>query len=150
MPGKMPGAAASLYNGMIHPLLPYAIAGAIWYQGESNAGRAFEYRTLLATMIADWRKAWGQGDFPFLIVPLAPFQRIKPEPGESDWAELREAQLLMTKKLPNVGIAVITDVGNETDIHPVWKEPVGARLALAARASRMVKRSFIQGRFIAK
>ncbi|HEV8060925.1 MAG TPA: sialate O-acetylesterase [Gemmataceae bacterium] len=126
--------ANSLYNGMIHPLLPYAITGAIWYQGESNAGRAFEYRTLLATMITDWRKAWGQGDFPFLIVQLAPFQRIKPEPGESDWAELREAQLLMTKKLPKVGIAVITDVGHETDIHPVWKEPVGARLALAARA----------------
>lgn len=132
--GKNAWGADSLFNGMIHPLLPYAIAGAIWYQGESNAGRAFEYRTLLATMITDWRKAWGQGDFPFLIVQLAPFQRIKQEPDESDWAELREAQLLMTKKLPNVGIAVITDVGHETDIHPVWKEPVGARLALAARA----------------
>ncbi len=132
--GKNAWGADSLYNGMIHPLLPYAITGAIWYQGESNAGRAFEYRTLLAAMIKDWRNAWGQGDFPFLIVQLAPFQRIKPEPGESDWAELREAQLLMTKKLPKVGIAVITDVGNETDIHPVWKEPVGARLALAARA----------------
>jgi sialate O-acetylesterase len=132
--GKNAWGADSLFNGMIHPLVPYGIAGAIWYQGESNAGRAFEYRTLLATMIKDWRKAWGQGDFPFLIVQLAPFQRIKQEPGESDWAELREAQLLMTKKLPNVGIAVITDVGHETDIHPVWKEPVGARLALAARA----------------
>ena len=132
--GKNAWGADSLYNGMIHPLVPYGITGAIWYQGESNAGRAFEYRTLLATMIQDWRKAWGQGDFPFLIVQLAPFQRIKPEPGESDWAELREAQLLMTKKLPKIGIAVITDVGHETDIHPVWKEPVGARLALAARA----------------
>jgi sialate O-acetylesterase len=131
---KYAWSTSSLYNGMIHPLLPYGITGAIWYQGESNAGRAFQYRTLLATMIQDWRKAWGQGDFPFLIVQLAPFQRIKPEPGESDWAELREAQLLMTKKLPRVGIAVITDVGHETDIHPVWKEPVGARLALAARA----------------
>ena len=132
--GKNAWGADSLFNGMIHPLLPYAIKGAIWYQGESNAGRAFEYRTLLATMIKDWRKAWGQGDFPFLIVQLAPFRRIKPEPGESDWAELREAQLLMTKNLSNVGIAVITDFGHETDIHPVWKEPVGARLALAARA----------------
>jgi sialate O-acetylesterase len=132
--GKNAWGADSLFNGMIHPLVPYAIQGAIWYQGESNAGRAYEYRTLLATMIKDWRQAWGQGDFPFLIVQLAPFQHIKPEPGESDWAELREAQLLMTKQLPNVGIAVITDVGHETDIHPVWKEPVGARLALAARA----------------
>jgi sialate O-acetylesterase len=132
--GKNAWGANSLFNGMINPLLPYAIKGAIWYQGESNAGRAFEYRTLLATMIKDWRKAWGQGDFPFLIVQLAPFQRINPEPGDSDWAELREAQLLMTKKLPNVGLAVITDWGHETDIHPFWKEPVGARLALAARA----------------
>lgn len=133
-PAENTGAGAYLYNGMIEPLLPYAIHGAIWYQGESNAGRAWEYRTLLATMIKNWRQAWGQGDFPFLIVQLAPFMKIKPEPGDSTWAELREAQLLQVKNLPKVGIAVITDVGHESDIHPKWKEPVGARLALAARA----------------
>ena len=85
-------------------------------------------------MIRNWRRDWGQGDFPFLLVQLAPFKDIKPQPGESDWAELREAQLLATQVLPNVGMAVITDVGEEKDIHPRKKQPVGARLALAARA----------------
>jgi sialate O-acetylesterase len=125
---------SGLYNAMIHPLLPYAIRGAIWYQGESNAGRAYEYRTLFPAMISDWRAAWGQGDFPFLLVQLAPFTAIVREPVESDWAELREAQLLATQALPNVAMAVITDVGDEKDIHPKQKAPVGARLALAARA----------------
>src|SRR5262249_27334137 len=110
------------------------IKGAIWYQGESNAGRAFEYRTLLPTMIKNWRTDWQQGDFPFLIVQLAPFQKMEADPQESAWAELREAQLLTTKKLPKTAIAVITDVGHETDIHPKWKAPVGERLARAARA----------------
>jgi sialate O-acetylesterase len=125
---------SGLYNAMINPLIPYGIRGAIWYQGESNAGRAFEYRTLFTTMIKDWRTRWGEGDFPFLLVQLAPFTAIKPEPGDSDWAELREAQYLATKNLPNVGMAVITDLGDEKDIHPKWKQPVGHRLALAARA----------------
>jgi sialate O-acetylesterase len=124
---------SELYNGMIAPLVPYSIRGAIWYQGESNAGRAHQYRTLFPDMIANWRRDWGQGDFTFLAVQLAPFKAIQPEPGESDWAELREAQLLATKKLPRVGMAVITDVGEQKDIHPRKKEPVGARLALAAR-----------------
>lgn len=123
-----------LYNGMIAPLLPYAIRGAIWYQGESNAGRAYQYRTLFPAMIADWRKAWGQGDFPFLFVQLAPFMKIEAEPKDSAWAELREAQMLTMKNVPNTAMAVITDVGDEKDIHPRQKEPVGARLALAARA----------------
>ncbi len=122
-----------LYNGMIAPLIPYAIKGAIWYQGESNAGRAHEYRTLFPDLIRNWRQDWGQGAFTFLAVQLAPFKAIKPEPAESDWAELREAQLLATKILPKVGLAVITDVGDEKDIHPKKKAPVGARLALAAR-----------------
>src|SRR5262249_30652840 len=91
-------------------------------------------RTLFQTMIKDWRAAWHQPEMPFLLVQLAPFTRIRPEPGESDWAELREAQLLATQKLPKVGMAVITDVGEQFDIHPKQKEPVGARLALAARA----------------
>jgi sialate O-acetylesterase len=119
---------------MIEPLIPYAIRGAIWYQGESNAGRAFEYRTLLPAMINSWRAAWKEGDFPFLIVQLAPFMKIEEEPKESQWAELREAQLLTSLRMPNVGLAVITDVGEEYDIHPQRKGPVGARLALAARA----------------
>jgi sialate O-acetylesterase len=124
----------NLYNGMIAPLVPYAIRGAIWYQGESNAGRAYEYRTLLPAMIKNWRADWQQGDFPFLIVQLAPFYKIEAEPKESQWAELREAQLLTALHVPKTAVAVITDVGHETDIHPRWKEPVGARLALAARA----------------
>jgi sialate O-acetylesterase len=128
-----PWKPACLYNGMIAPLIPFAIRGAIWYQGESNAGRAWQYRRLFPDLIRNWRRDWGQGDFPFLLVQLAPFREIKSEPGESDWAELREAQALATKLLPKVGMAVITDVGDEKDIHPKQKEPVGARLALAAR-----------------
>jgi sialate O-acetylesterase len=122
-----------LYNGMIAPLVPYAIAGAIWYQGESNAGQAFEYRTLFPTMIKDWRNRFGQGDFPFLFVQLAPFQKPADQPGEHPWAELRDAQLFTSLSLPKTGMAVITDAG-EADIHPKKKEPVGARLAIAARA----------------
>jgi len=133
---------SELYNGMIAPLVPCGIAGAIWYQGESNAGRAHQYRSLFNDMIANWRADFGQGDFPFLLVQLAPWDRnqkrsieeITKAPVESDWAELREAQLLSTKTLPNVGMAVITDYGDKDDIHPAKKEPVGARLALAARA----------------
>ena len=132
-PGQ-PWGGYELYNGMIAPLLPFTIKGAIWYQGESNAGRAEQYRTLFADLIRNWRRDWGQGDFTFLAVQLAPFKDIQAQPGESDWAELREAQLLATQVLPKVGMAVITDVGEEKDIHPRRKEPVGARLALAARA----------------
>jgi sialate O-acetylesterase len=121
-----------LYNGMIAPLIPYAIRGAIWYQGESNAGAAFQYRTLFPGMIRNWREDWGQGDFPFLFVQLAPYQVIDFSPKESAWAELREAQLLTSMRVPRTGMAVITDVGDEINIHPTRKEPVGARLALLA------------------
>ncbi len=124
---------AELYNGMIAPLIPFAIKGVIWYQGESNAERAEQYRSLFIDLIRNWRRDWGQGNFTFLCVQLAPYKPIKAEPGESSWAELREAQLLATKRLPKVGMVVITDVGDEKDIHPRKKEPVGARLALAAR-----------------
>ena len=123
---------ATLYNAMLAPLIPYGIAGAIWYQGESNGYQGYEYRTLFTTMIKDWRTRWGQGDFPFLCVQLAPFQAEKADDG-SRWAELREAQFLSTKMLPKVGMAVITDVGERNDIHPPKKEPVGKRLALLAR-----------------
>ncbi len=122
-----------LYNGMIAPILNYGIKGAIWYQGESNAKYAYKYRTLFPMMIDNWRKDFGQGDFPFYFVQLAPFTSLSKTPGESEWAELREAQSL-TLKLKNTGMAVITDVGNEYDIHPTPKQPVGERLALCARA----------------
>jgi len=127
-----PTRPSALYNGMIAPLLPYGIRGAIWYQGESNAGRAVEYQRLFPAMIRNWREDWGQGDFPFFFVQLAPFMAKTAEPGESAWAELREAQRLTAKTLPHTGMAVITDVGDERDIHPRQKEPVGARLALQA------------------
>ncbi|SFF02058.1 sialate O-acetylesterase [Thermoflexibacter ruber] len=121
-----------LYNAMIYPLVPYAIRGAIWYQGESNAGRAYQYRTVFPALIQDWRNQWKQGDFPFLFVQLANFMKFEDEPKESDWAELREAQT-MTLSLPNTGMAVITDIGEANDIHPKNKHDVGKRLALAAK-----------------
>jgi sialate O-acetylesterase len=132
-PNTGPNRPAVLYNAMIAPIIPYGIAGAIWYQGESNAGRAYEYRKLFPTMIADWRKNWGEGDFPFLFVQLANFMARKPDPGDSSWAELREAQS-MTLKLPKTGQAVIIDIGEANDIHPKNKQDVGRRLALAAEA----------------
>ena len=122
-----------LYNGMIAPLIPYAIKGAIWYQGESNAGRAHEYRSLMADLIRNWRRDWDEGNFTFLQVQLAPFMAIKEQPAESTWAELREAQNIAAHAVGKASVAVITDVGDPKDIHPTKKEPVGARLALAAR-----------------
>ncbi len=121
---------AVLYNAMIAPLVPYAIKGAIWYQGESNAGRAYQYRTLFPAMIKDWRTQWKQ-DFPFLFVQLANFMKTDEQPVESNWAELREAQS-MTLSLPKTGMAVIIDIGEEKDIHPRNKQDVGKRLAMAA------------------
>lgn len=131
-----PGSAVAptnLWNGMIHPLVPFAIKGVIWYQGESNAGRAYQYRSLFPGMIKDWRQAWGRGDFPFHFVQLANFMARKEEPGESEWAELREAQT-MTLRLRNTGMAVAIDVGEAGDIHPVNKVAVGERLARLALA----------------
>jgi sialate O-acetylesterase len=121
-----------LYNAMIHPLIPYGIQGAIWYQGESNADRAYQYRTLFPAMIQDWRKNWQQGDFTFLFVQLANYMAVKPQPADDAWAELREAQT-MTLSLPNTGMAVIIDIGEANDIHPRNKQDVGYRLALNAR-----------------
>ncbi len=118
-----------LYNAMILPIVPYAIRGAIWYQGESNASRAYQYRELFPAMIMCWRQTWRQGDFPFLFVQLANFMEAKSEPTESEWAELREAQL-MTLTLPRTGMAVTIDIGQADDIHPKNKRDVGKRLAL--------------------
>lgn len=131
-PVQSPHAPSSLYNAMLAPLAPFSFRGVIWYQGESNSGSAYEYRTLFPTMISDWRRLWGR-DLPFLCVQLAPFKKISKEPQQSDWAELREAQWMATRALPGVGMAVITDVGDENDIHPQKKQPVGSRLALLAR-----------------
>lgn len=121
-----PGAPTVLYNGMIVPLQPYAIRGVIWYQGEANADHALLYRRLFPALVADWRRAWGEGDFPFLYVQIAPFKDMPPE--------IREAQFLSLSRIPNSAMAVTLDVGDANDIHPADKRPVGERLALAARA----------------
>lgn len=121
----------SLYNAMLAPIIPYAIKGAIWYQGESNSGRSYQYRTLFPLMINDWRTKWGY-DFPFYFVQLASYMQTQDEPSESGWAELREAQL-QTLRLKNTGMAVTTDIGDTHDIHPKNKQDVGLRLALQAR-----------------
>jgi sialate O-acetylesterase len=121
-----------LFNAMIAPLVPFAIRGAIWYQGESNAGRAYQYRTLFPIMIRNWRSAWGR-EFPFYFVQLPNWHANRAEPDESDWAELREAQL-MTLHEPQTGMAVTIDVGDEVELHPRNKLDVGRRLAAWALA----------------
>lgn len=121
-----------LYNSMVHPLIPYAIQGAIWYQGETNAGRAFQYRKAFPLMINDWRQRWGQGDFPFYFVQLASFNAGNGNSQQgSSWAELREAQT-STLSLPHTGMAVTIDIGESKDIHPRNKQDVGRRLAAIA------------------
>lgn len=122
----------TLFNGMIGPLLNYRIKGVIWYQGESNAGRAKEYYTLFPAVIRNWRDKWKQGNFPFLYVQLANYMLPRDQPSESGWAETREAQL-KTLSLPNTAMAVITDIGEWNDVHPLNKEDVGKRLALGAQ-----------------
>lgn len=121
----------SLFYGMLEPVIPFGIKGALWYQGESNAPRAYQYREIFPLMIEDWRNHWGQGDFPFLWVQLANFKQPKDNPEDSDWAELREAQT-MALSLPNTGQAVIIDKGEANDIHPRDKWTVGQRLAMSA------------------
>ena len=130
-PGGAAQAPTSLYNGMIAPLRPFALKGAIWYQGESNAERAEQYRMLFPALITDWRRQWDQ-EFPFLFVQLANYRAAQPQPAESDWAELREVQA-MTLILPRTGMATAIDIGNPDDIHPHNKQEVGRRLALVAR-----------------
>ncbi|MBW8039084.1 MAG: sialate O-acetylesterase [Planctomycetes bacterium] len=142
-PGN-PHSPAGLYNAMIAPLIPYSIGGGIWYQGESNASRAYQYRKLFPAMITNWRQDWGQGNFPFLFVQLANFMAVNSEPVDSAWAELREAQL-MTLALPNTGMAVIIDIGEARDIHPKNKQDVGKRLALWALGKSYDKKVVYSG-----
>jgi len=118
--------AGGLYNAMINPLIPYAIKGVVWYQGESNRHNPKQYRILFPTLINDWRTTWNQGDFPFLYVQVAPYWEMVPE--------IREAQLLTLDKVLNTAMAVTTDCGDSAAIHPPLKQPVGNRLQLAARA----------------
>ena len=132
-PGPGPGNPDSLdlpsglYNGMLLPLVPYGMRGVVWYQGEQNSGRGFQYRKLLPAMIADWRKIWDEGDFPFMIVQIPNVGKPETEPKSSVWAELREAQA-MALKLPNTGMVVTIDVGEENQVHPSDKKSVGMRM----------------------
>ena len=129
-PNELP---CGLYNAEIHPLVPYAIRGALWYQGENNCWGAVRYRTQLPALISGWRRAWNDGDFHFYFVQLANFQAPSEVAVDSDWAELREAQTT-TLSVANTGMAVIIDVGEANDIHPKDKQSVGHRLALNALA----------------
>ncbi len=123
----------AIYNAMIHPLLKYKFAGVIWYQGESNADRAAQYKTLFPLMINDWRQKLGNKNLPFYYVQLANFMQFNTQPSDATWAELREAQT-MALKLPNTGMIVATDIGNAEDIHPKNKQEIGERLARIALA----------------
>jgi sialate O-acetylesterase len=122
----------SMYYGMLSPLIGYGIKGVIWYQGEGNCWNPKEYQSLFPALINSWRSEWKQGDFPFLYVQLANYNPVASEPGESNWAALQEAQS-MTLSLPNTAMAVINDLGEWNDIHPVNKSDVGKRLALTAQ-----------------
>lgn len=123
-----------LFNGMVHPILPYAIRGVLWYQGESNTGNPSLYRTSFPLLIRDWRQHWEQSDFPFYFCQLANYRAKTDQPGESVWAELREAQA-KTLSVPNTGMAVLIDTGESEDIHPQSKQIAGERLARIALAN---------------
>ncbi|MFO0958078.1 MAG: sialate O-acetylesterase [Isosphaeraceae bacterium] len=135
--GNMRGNArpGNIYNGVLKPTIGYGIRGAIWYQGESNAGRAYQYRDLFPLMIKSWRDEWAQGEFPFYYVQLADYMAETPDPVDSAWAELREAQTMTMSKLPKTGQAVIIDIGEGRDIHPRNKQDVAKRLARWALAN---------------
>lgn len=124
---------SGMYNGMISPLLPFAIKGALWYQGEANGPRWLQYRRLLPTLIGDWRDRFQVGDFPFLIVSLANYNPLQTRPVEPGWAEIRESQWRTVRRVANTGLAVTIDIGDAKDIHPRNKQEAGRRLALVAR-----------------
>lgn len=139
-----PNWSTVLYNTMIAPLVPYAIKGAIWYQGCSNVDRAYQYRDLMTIMIEDWRKAWGY-DFPFYITQLANYLQRQMLPGNSSWAELREAQDIAANVTANTEMAVTIDIGEADDIHPKNKQEVGRRLALQAMNSTYGRKVICDG-----
>jgi len=134
-----------LYEGMIAPIVPLALTGALWYQGEANSERAYEYRKVMPAMIADWRKAFGQGDFPFYIVSLPAFKPRSDVPVEDAWAETREAQAITVATISNTCLAVTVDTGEPDNIHPKDKAPVGDRLARCALAKQYGKHMLYQG-----
>jgi sialate O-acetylesterase len=125
----------NLYNGMVRPVAPYGIRGVVWYQGESNSDRPVQYRALFPAMIRDWRKTWGEGNFPFLFVQLPNFKERIAEPGESNWAALRESQLKSLAAAPNTAMAISIDIGEAGNIHPKNKQEIGRRLSLTALAT---------------
>lgn len=133
-PDLIPSRGSASYNGMLHPLIPFAIRGVIWYQGENNSDKPLQYRSLFPALIDSWRHEWGEGDFPFLFVQLAPLWAKTKDPVDPWWPGIRESQLIVSQTVPNTALAVITDYGEENQAHPKAKEPVGHRLALAARA----------------
>lgn len=141
---REPNIPTVLYNAMIRPLAPFAIKGAIWYQGESNAQKAYRYRDLMPSMILDWRALWGY-DFPFYITQLTGYKKVAGVPGDDDWAELREAQEMATQMLDRCGMACIIDLGEAEDIHPVRKREVGERLARLALANDYGRRLVTTG-----
>jgi sialate O-acetylesterase len=149
-PSALHNAPGHLWHSMMRPLVPYGIRGAIWYQGESNAGRAQQYRTLLPAMIDSWRSAWAQGDLPFYIVSLANFRDRVEQPRENDWAELREAQDLTARSVRQAGLALAIDIGDIKDIHPKNKQEVGHRLALQALRQTYGKDIAAQGPVLAE
>ncbi|WP_053975936.1 sialate O-acetylesterase [Mangrovimonas xylaniphaga] len=122
-----------LYNAMLNPLMPYSFQGVIWYQGEANVHRAEQYKKSFPLMINDWRKHWGQGEFPFYFVQLSSFNEFNGNSNSgSRWAELREAQSYTAQTVPNTAMCVTTDIGNAKDIHPTNKQDVGKRLSAIA------------------
>ena len=142
-PVDMQNSPSYLYNAMINPIIPYGIKGVIWYQGESNITKAYQYRTLFPALIKNWRSDWGRGDFPFYFVQLASYinhQPAKPypiergQPVDEYWAELREAQLMTLRSVTNTGMAVTIDIGGAFNVHPAKKKEVGQRLAYWALA----------------
>jgi sialate O-acetylesterase len=143
----MPGV---LQNGLLAPVAPLAITGAIWYQGESNAERGYQYRKLLPALIADWRKLFAQGDFPFYIVGLPAFMHRRDTPGDDSWAEIREAQALTASRIPHSCLAVTIDTGDADNIHPIDKIPVGERLALCALAEHYGRKIPFSGPTLSK
>ncbi|MBX2851709.1 MAG: hypothetical protein KTR15_08195 [Phycisphaeraceae bacterium] len=139
-----PHSPAGLFNGMLAPIVPYTIRGAIWYQGEHNAPRAQQYGKLFPGMIEDWRKRWGQGDFPFLFVQLANYRQPTDKVVDTDWAHMRDAQLKTLRDVKNTGMAVTIDIGEANDIHPRNKQDVGKRLARWALADTYDKKDVVK------